>query len=191
MEEYMQSQPWKFPDCTRALAELHAEMHSCEAAGLRSLGEVVEGAIGRDSEWPVPVREAALECIRQLPEGNGICHWDFHPGNIIMTARGPVVIDWSEAVLGNPLADAAMTWLLLRVSAIPPWTRMRQLMQMMRGGFYSLYLRHYRRLRPFRDEELTQWKVPVLTVHIARGIPEDRPRMLVLLERLLRQLGYL
>jgi tRNA A-37 threonylcarbamoyl transferase component Bud32 len=191
MEDHMKSRPWSLFDCARVLAELHAKMHSCEATGLRSMREVVEGAIGRDSGWPLPVREATLECVDQLPEGNGICHWDFHSGNIIMTERGPIIIDWSEAVLANVFADAAMTWLLLRVSAIPPWVRMRQLLQMFRGGYYSLYLRYYRRLLPFRDEELTPWKVPVLAVHITRGIPEDRPRMLVLLERLLKQLGYL
>ena len=191
MDEYMQSRPWRFFGCARALAELHAKMHSCEAVGIRSLGEVVESAIERDSGWPVPIREATLECVRQLPEGDSICHWDFHSGNIIMTERGPVIIDWSEAVLSNPLVDIAMTWLLFRVCAIPTWVRMRQLMQMLRGGFHFLYMRHYLRLRPFRDEELTPWKVPVLAVHITRGIPEDRPRMLVLLKRLLKQLGYL
>ena len=139
----------------------------------------------------MPVREATLECVRKLPEGNGICHWDFHSGNIIMAESGPIVIDWSEAVLGNTLADVAMTWLLFRVCSIPSWVRMRRLMQMMREVFYSLYMRQYLRLRPFREEELTPWKVPVLSVHITRGIPEDRPRMLVLLEKLLEQRGYL
>ena len=191
MDEYMQSQPSKVFDCARALAELHAGMHSREAEGIRSLREVVERAIERDSGWPLPVREATLECVHHLPEGNGICHWDFHSGNIIMTERGPVVIDWSEAVLGNTLADVAMTWLLFRVCSIPHWVKMRRLMQMFRRGFYSVYMRHYRRLRPFRDEELIPWKVPVLAVHITRGIPGDRSRMLALLEKLLRQLGYL
>jgi len=191
MDDYMKSRPRELFNCARTLAELHAGIHSREAAGIRSLREVVERAIERDGGWPLPVREATLECVRKLPEGNGICHWDFHSGNIIMTERGPVVIDWSETVLGNTLADVAMTWLLFRVCSIPSWVRMRRLMQMMRGVFYSLYMRQYLRLRPFRGEELTPWKVPVLAVHITRGIPEDRPRMLVLLEKLLKQMGYL
>jgi len=191
MEDYMKSSPPSFFDCARALAELHAKIHSCETVGIRSLDGVVERAIERDSDWPVPVKEATLDCIRHLPQGNAICHWDFHSGNIIISEHGPVIIDWSEAVLGNALADVAMTWLLFRVCSIPPWVGMRRLLKMLRGGFYSVFMKYYRQLRPFSDKELTPWKIPVLAVHIARGIPEDRPRMMVLLKKLLKELGYL
>jgi hypothetical protein len=107
-----------------------------------------------------------------------------------MTARGPIIIDWSEAVLSNPLADAAMTWLLTCVCSLPPWAKMKWVTQLARRRFYSAYLKHYRQLRPFRDEELSDWKIPVLAVHITRRIPDDRPRMLALLEGLLRQHGH-
>ena len=44
-----------------------------------------------------------------------IVHGDLHPLNVMLTERGPVVIDWEGARVGPADADAAITWLLLEV----------------------------------------------------------------------------
>jgi len=44
-----------------------------------------------------------------------ILHLDLHPGNVLLTASGPVVIDWSNAAVGDGAEDVATTWLLLAV----------------------------------------------------------------------------
>jgi aminoglycoside phosphotransferase (APT) family kinase protein len=44
-----------------------------------------------------------------------ILHLDLHPGNVLRTAAGPVVIDWSNATVGDRADDVATTWLLLAV----------------------------------------------------------------------------
>ena len=42
-----------------------------------------------------------------------LCHGDFNPSNIIITADGtPYIIDWAHATQGNAAADAARTYLL-------------------------------------------------------------------------------
>lgn len=43
----------------------------------------------------------------------GVRHLDLHPGNVVLTADGPVVIDWSNADVGDRRADLATTWALL------------------------------------------------------------------------------
>jgi aminoglycoside phosphotransferase (APT) family kinase protein len=42
-----------------------------------------------------------------------VLHLDLHPDNVLMSPRGPVVIDWSNATHGDPDVDIAMTWLIL------------------------------------------------------------------------------
>lgn len=60
--------------------------------------------------------EAALERWRSWhrwsPETAVVCHGDVHPGNVIMTSDGPVVIDWDLLCLAPPGWDHAplMTW---------------------------------------------------------------------------------
>ena len=48
-----------------------------------------------------------------MPKHNKVCHGDFNPSNIIITADGtPYILDWSHATQGNASADAARTFLL-------------------------------------------------------------------------------
>lgn len=51
--------------------------------------------------------------LDEMPRHNKLCHGDFIPDNIIITADGtPYIIDWSHATRGNASADAARTYLL-------------------------------------------------------------------------------
>lgn len=52
--------------------------------------------------------------IDSLPEGNIICHGDFHPGNIIRTAENKLVlIDFMNVCRGPKEYDIARTYILL------------------------------------------------------------------------------
>ena len=48
-----------------------------------------------------------------------LLHLDLHPGNVMLTADGPVVIDWSNAAAGPGPADVAEAWLLLAAAGVP------------------------------------------------------------------------
>lgn len=55
-----------------------------------------------------------LSYLNALPKGDAPCHCDFVPENLIRTDRGKIcILDWEEAAMGNPLADAAFTCLRL------------------------------------------------------------------------------
>ncbi|WP_327368218.1 phosphotransferase [Streptomyces sp. NBC_01217] len=49
-----------------------------------------------------------------------ILHLDLHPDNVMLTDRGPVVIDWSNTREGAPAADRAMSSLILAQVAVDP-----------------------------------------------------------------------
>ena len=42
-----------------------------------------------------------------------VLHLDLHPGNVLLAADGPVVIDWTNAADGPPGLDVATTWVIL------------------------------------------------------------------------------
>ncbi len=46
-------------------------------------------------------------------DGDAILHLDLHPGNVILAADGPVVIDWTNAKRGGAGADLAETWMVV------------------------------------------------------------------------------
>ena len=52
-----------------------------------------------------------------MPKHTKVCHGDFNPSNIIITADGtPYILDWSHATQGNGSADAARTYLLFKLN---------------------------------------------------------------------------
>jgi aminoglycoside phosphotransferase (APT) family kinase protein len=55
--------------------------------------------------------------LHEIPfEGKRLLHLDFHPDNVLLSARGPVVIDWANARAGDPALDVAMTWVICATS---------------------------------------------------------------------------
>jgi aminoglycoside phosphotransferase (APT) family kinase protein len=120
MLDELSDHPWGMGKLARALAALHAEMHGRDAPGLHGMRAAFRRAIERvGDELPDHAREASLQRLEALPDGTAICHGDMHPGNVLMTPAGPVVIDWLGAASGPPAGDVARTLLLLRDSAIP------------------------------------------------------------------------
>jgi Ser/Thr protein kinase RdoA (MazF antagonist) len=84
--------PWWHFDSL--FAEVEDLLDPAAARGLRA-------AIDRDAEWR-----------RFDPGGAVVCHGDVHPGNVMMTADGPVLIDWDLLCHAPPGWDHApmMTW---------------------------------------------------------------------------------
>jgi len=55
-----------------------------------------------------------LDAVPAPPGQQGrIVHLDLHPGNVLVTPEGPVLIDWSNARVGDAAEDVATTWMLL------------------------------------------------------------------------------
>ncbi len=182
MFQVLMSKPWRIRQLVRTLAELHAAIHSCEMPELPSLREELESGIREEVELPEETKEAVLRHLEQLPDGNAICHLDFHPGNIIMSSHGPVVIDWSNPRRGDPLADVAATSLLFRLAEVPQFMAGRWLINMLRGWFHSIYLKRYLQLRSVSREQIAAWELPLAAARLTDNIPEERERLLAFIE---------
>lgn len=99
----------------RTLAAVHQQILSvglaCDIDGLVSRMRVKIGAVAQldDAERGLAERTAS-----ELPCGAALLHGDLHPGNVLMSDRGPVAIDWFDAAIGHPVADVVRSSLLLR-----------------------------------------------------------------------------
>lgn len=52
---------------------------------------------------------AAPPWLRAIGPGDAIVHLDLHPENVLITSRGPVLIDWANARRGHWADDVAQT----------------------------------------------------------------------------------
>ncbi len=62
----------------------------------------------------IPIGDTALPSEGERRES--FVHGDLHPGNVMLTTDGPVVIDWEGARIGACDTDVATTWLLLETA---------------------------------------------------------------------------
>ena len=84
----LEAKPWR----ARALADQLADLHvRLAAVAVGDLGDVVPSRFGPPTS---------------------IIHLDFHPDNVMLTTRGPIVFDWTNAALGPAAADVAQTWVV-------------------------------------------------------------------------------
>lgn len=169
--EQTQARPWKLFSVIRLAAELHAEIHGFTApAGLPTLHERIIARI-ESAKGTVLEKRAALDRLATLPQGASLCHGDFHPGNVLMSPRGPVVIDWSSASRGHPIGDLACTSRLMRSARLPPWAAWYShlMLRGLRSGMHRSYLNWYFRRRPGSRREIEAWRMPLQTA--AEALP--------------------
>jgi len=176
--------PWRIWSVATALGRLHASLHSvAPPKGLPPLRAFIREEIEL-SEWVSPELKAlALADLDRLPDGEAVCHWDFHPGNVIETADGPRIIDWANVRRGDGLADVARTRLIIRSGALPPGAPIlvRWFNTLGRGVLVWRYLSEYRRRRPFAKTELEAWTRVSLTSRLSYGLPQEREHLLALI----------
>jgi aminoglycoside phosphotransferase (APT) family kinase protein len=88
----------------------------------------------------------APDWLPQLPDGGDrLLHLDLHPLNVIMSARGPVVIDWTGTARGEPMTDVALTYVLLTCPRIPAPRPVRLALQPFRGIVARTFARGFER----------------------------------------------
>jgi len=72
-----------------------------------------------DDIVPKQVASGVLALIDRLQQpGDGLCHGDIHPDNVIMTADGPRLIDWTFSIRAPAALDHALTHINLTEFAL-------------------------------------------------------------------------
>jgi aminoglycoside phosphotransferase (APT) family kinase protein len=134
MLEELRKRPWTIRRNALLLARLHEQLHEIDAPpGLSALGS-----------------------------GDRLVHLDLHPDNVILSPRGPYVIDWTNARRGDPPLDVAMTWAIVRASG---------------GTFGRLFLRSF--LPHFDRGEVVRALPTAAELRIADVNVTDRERRTV------------
>lgn len=118
MLDVMFKPPWRLPHYMSMLADLHDALH----------------------------RIAGPDWLRQMPDGGDrLLHLDLHPLNVMLSDDGPVVIDWTNAVRGEALSDAAITYVLLVCPRMPGPSWLTQAMRPFRAPLIgATFARRYR-----------------------------------------------
>jgi Ser/Thr protein kinase RdoA (MazF antagonist) len=105
--------PWNVVRNARILADLHRRLHEVP---------------------PMPGLESAFG------EPQALLHLDLHPRNVLLTSRGPVVIDWANAANGPGQADVALMYVIGKTSRIDGPFLMAAVLGVLRDRFLDAFL---------------------------------------------------
>jgi len=181
MLRVLTAKPWKMVQLACVFARLHRMVHATTATHLPSQRERLHHVIDRIAEEVGANTAAQIHtAVDALPDGDAVCHGDFHPDNILMSERGPVIIDWGPATSGNPAGDVAWTVYLFRHGGTPPGMSVvqRLVLNAFRRVFLFMYLRAYLKKSTMSRAIVKQWEPPIVALRLGDGIAEERDLLL-------------
>jgi aminoglycoside phosphotransferase (APT) family kinase protein len=119
MWERIKARPTEVASLVRRLIDLQLEVQATVVDGLPALTERLAHKVDEAMALPDDERWAARTMVAELPVEHALCHGDFHPANLVLSAGGTVILDWFDAAVGHPVADFVRSSLLLRPPDTP------------------------------------------------------------------------
>jgi hypothetical protein len=171
--EQMQEDPLAVRRYVEKLAQLHTFIHSHTAPQLGSLKIRLATSIARTELLDEPRKQLLLGGLAAMPEGDRLCHGDFHPINVLGDVSRPVVIDWPDACRGDPAADVCRSYLLLKLRA-----------EEIAEPYLEAYCRidnapeSSRTINTVTRQKTLDWLPYVAAARLAENVPDDYDRLL-------------
>jgi aminoglycoside phosphotransferase (APT) family kinase protein len=161
--ERMREDQAAIPQYLEIPARLQACIHAHPADRLGSLKVRLATNIARTKRLEEPRKPILLSRLANMPEGDRLCHGDFHPINVLGETSQPIVIDWPDACRGDPAADVGRSYLLLKLHA---------------EEIAGPYLEAYCHISSIPREKIIDWLPIVAAARLAEDIPDDLDRLL-------------
>jgi aminoglycoside phosphotransferase (APT) family kinase protein len=178
--------PWRLVSWARVLSRLEHSLAATASLTERTVKEYVRPKLLR-ADIAEDVREMLVSRLDRLPDGDALVHLDFHPGNVLIGAGGPVVIDWSNTSVGDPAADVAQTLLILSCGSPPEGTTLSLTVRIGRRAFSSAVRAEALRLDPSMKLRIDDWMPVLAGARLAeRNHGEREPLLYIIAEHMRR-----
>lgn len=142
------------------MVKLQIEIHSKNANTLPfSLKDKLKNKIQGNKNLAQPLKERLFEILRQLPDGNELCHGDFHGYNILVQEDKYWVIDWIDSSYGCADGDVCRVYLIYSYFA---------------PEIAELYLIAYCNETGKERERILQWLPVIAAARLCENVPKER-----------------
>ncbi|MCL2821956.1 MAG: phosphotransferase [Firmicutes bacterium] len=172
--------PWNIKRYSKMLANCHVLMQKSTEFKTTTVKEKLKQDIESVSLLTAQEKELIYKYLAALPGGDSICHLDFHPDNIMISADKYYVFDWMTGCIGDPHSDAARTALILNYAKIP---RVPFFVNAIAGVFQrsicKKYLNEYFRLTNASPLDIQKWELPIAAARLCEWIPEGEFQRLI------------
>lgn len=160
LAQLMSENPDKLDEYLEIFVNLQLEVQSKKSPLLNKLKDKMNRKINETS-LDATTRYELHTRLESMPKHNKVCHGDFNPSNIIISADGTAnIIDWSHATQGNASADAARTYLLFRLAG--------------QDEIAEKYLKLFCEKSDTAKQYVEQWLPIVAASQSVKGKPEEK-----------------
>lgn len=119
LDALMEKHPEKEDEYLNMFVDLQRTVLSQKVPMLNKLKDKMQAKISAAS-LDATTRYDLHTRLDSMPKHAHLCHGDFNPTNVIITADGtPFIIDWAHATQGNSSADVARSYLLFYLNGKP------------------------------------------------------------------------
>ena len=174
----MNARPWMMLKHARWLADLQVHIHRQSIMGLPSYKDRLGHDIRRAKYLSQELQEKAIALLDGLPNGEQLCHGDYHPDNVLITKNGPMVIDWMTACSGSPWIDVARSSMILSIGAKAARNQVHPVVLLAIRLFHKRYLDRYRSHGIDQEDELNRWKPVIAAARLNEEIAPEREALL-------------
>jgi uncharacterized protein (TIGR02172 family) len=186
----MERNPFRLREHAATLARLHASIHkyvySQDTHGEIRQKTILAQQVQAAEVLPAATREAVLGLLDGLPDGNTLCHNDFHPLNVLIGPNGPVIIDWESTSLGNACADVARTSLTVEFGRPMegfPNVLAKKIAEAYLRALTAAYLDSYRAITHDRLADLRAWQTVQAAAKVQWEAPENQGMWIARIEQ--------
>ena len=165
---------------SKDLAHIHVQLHTEKTGLTYTVKSKLCNEIDDVLDLSTTEKNKIKKYIDKLPDGNALCHFDFHPGNIIIQNEKPIIIDWMTACVGNPCADVARTYLLLQYGELQHvnWI-VKKIAHAFENYIGKVYIEEYKKCSGISDFEFKQWILPVAAARLIEWVSDNERRELI------------
>ncbi|MEX1296921.1 MAG: phosphotransferase [Candidatus Limnocylindrales bacterium] len=171
MWERIKREPNRVASLIEQLVDLQIDVQRTFVPGLVPMVRRLHSKIGDATQLSAAERDEAKEVLKRLPDGDALCHGDFHPANIILADRGPVILDWFDAAAGDVTADFVRSSLLMR----PPFDRSSWLAGStpeLLDQIHSHYITELVRRGSLDAQAFGSWEVVTAVARMCEPVPD-------------------
>lgn len=178
MLQDMNIRPWMVPKHARWLADLHVKVNQKSIPGLPIYKDHLAYDIAHTKYLSDDQRQKLISVLKALPDRQNLCHGDYHPGNVLITKDGPIIIDWMTACSGSPWVDVARSSMILSVGAKGAKNLIHPMIRIVISLFHRTYLDRYRSQVGDEENELERWRVVVAGARLIEEIEPEREELI-------------
>jgi Ser/Thr protein kinase RdoA (MazF antagonist) len=160
--ETMLANPERVPAYLHAMAHLHLRVHSHAAMQFSGAKPRLAADLANAETLGAAERRALLRRLDKMPDGDRLCHGDFHPLNILGSPGHAVIVDWPNASRGDPAADVCRSYVLIH--SVAP-------------AIAGAYVEAYASVSGLDARVIRSWLPFIAAARLAEGVPEEEEEL--------------